>query len=178
MITNSSCRVLFYDYCNVFTKLFTVISAFVLLLLMTTSIMNAQCYDYCSQGYFYMDVSTTPTICFTVPQGESRVVCLEFSLSWVGGAGCNGNATVTLGIYNQFGQLADSTCPSPMHWTFTANNPPTPTGNCPNGSGVRCCCFNPEDYYVRIIDSNGNDYSACYTGHVKGCITCYKQVCQ
>ncbi len=170
-----TCSDRIFDCCNVSLRLLTVISAFVLLLLMTTSIMKAQCYDYCNQGYFNWDVSTAPNICFTVAQGQSQTVCLEINLSWPGVPGCNPNETVTLGIFNGAGQRVDTACVSPFNYTFTANAPPNPK-NCPNGQDVHCCAaFCPEDLYIKILDSNGNDYSQCYTGTVKCCINCYQK---
>ena len=159
-------------------RILTILAMTLSMLLLATATSFSQCTNYCSAGSFtYTLYSGTPTtFCFNVADGESQTICLEIQLQWQGGGNCNPNATVTLGIYNQFGQRADSACPAPMQWTFTAQYPPG-TGACPSGQDVRCCCFNPEDYYIKITDSNGNDYTACYSGYIKGCITCRKNLC-
>ncbi len=175
MITNSSCTVRFYDYCNLFTKLLTVISAFVLLLLLTSPNIYSQCTNYCGSGSFTWNVTQSSSFCFAVPYDSTATICMEFNLTYQQVGGCNPNETVTLGIFNGAGQRVDSVCTSPFNYTFTANVPPNPK-NCPNGQGVHCCAaFCPEDLYIRILDSNGNDYSQCYTGTVKCCITCYQK---
>ncbi len=169
-----TCSDRIFDCCNVSLRLFwksipleTVISAFVLLLLLTSQNIFAQytCADYCNQGYTYWVVTDSNYFCFSVSTGDSDKVCLEVELQWVGGGNCDPNATVLVGVYP-----LQQNCTSPLEYSFTAGNSIKITP-CPNGTGVHCCCLPPGNYYMRIL-SGGADYSQCFIGHVKACLNC------
>lgn len=170
------CTVRFYNYRNVCLRLLIVISAFVLLLLLTSSKMYSQCNDYCSQGYAILDLKNADSLCFTIPSGGSAKVCLEGALQYQGGAGCSDTAQVDVAIWKR-GTLvlaAPQNCVSPLHYQFIAGDG-LGSGTCPNGE-AQCCCLEPGDYYVKILHYAAN-FAYCMSGIVKVCISCNDPNC-
>ena len=133
------------------------------------------CADYCSAGYLTMSVPTYSWACFSIDQGYYANVCLEVYLTFQTGGGCNEDATVVAGVYDQQGNHPSQNCVYPLEYQFTARDGKT-TNACPNGQGVQCCCLGPGNYYIRIL-SNGADYSQCFSGYVKVCLDCHQGAC-